>query len=174
MNLNEADRIAAGIVERLAPWCEPGYCEVGGSIRRRRPECGDIEIVCIPRRETMRDLFGTATGAVTHPGFCAAVDDLGVYLRGQAAGKYACRIMDDGTQVDIFMARRDNWGLILAIRTGGSDYSRRLMIELRARGLVSRDGMIRELATGRELPAPDERTVFAMAGMPCRPPEARE
>ena len=67
-----AAQIAEDVCAQLAPHCEPGRCVVAGSVRRRRPTVGDIEIVCIPRTNVVRELFGESHVRV--PGFNAVCD----------------------------------------------------------------------------------------------------
>ena len=53
--------IAEEVRALLAPACE--RLEVAGSIRRRRPDVGDVELVAVPKTAPARlDLFGTAVG----------------------------------------------------------------------------------------------------------------
>ena len=47
MNLQQAQQIAERIKSELAPHCD--RIEIAGSIRRKKPEVKDIEIVCIPK-----------------------------------------------------------------------------------------------------------------------------
>jgi len=53
--LSTAITLAESIVTALAPGCS--RIAIAGSVRREKPEVGDIEIVCIPR-VTGHDLFG--------------------------------------------------------------------------------------------------------------------
>ena len=55
--LNEAHAIAAEIITVLAPHCR--RIEIAGSIRRQRPEVGDIEIVGIPEPRGVQFLLRT-------------------------------------------------------------------------------------------------------------------
>jgi DNA polymerase/3'-5' exonuclease PolX len=48
--------IAQELVELLRDGC--ARLEIAGSLRRRRPEVGDIELVAIPRVQEETDLFG--------------------------------------------------------------------------------------------------------------------
>ena len=56
MILQEAAHIAEKILAMLAPHCEPGFIHIAGSIRRNTADAGDIEIVCLPKKEST-DLF---------------------------------------------------------------------------------------------------------------------
>ena len=51
--------LAQGLIETLRPHCE--RIEIAGSLRRGKPDVGDIELVCIPKADEMRDLFGGVT-----------------------------------------------------------------------------------------------------------------
>ena len=195
MTLGYAQQIAGEIRARLVPHCLPGRCVVAGSTRRRKPlDIHDIEIVCIPKTVPEPTLFGEPM-PVRDPAFCAALDGIGPKVLGDAHGKMATRWIgsdaaddltgDDPVKLDCFMATPENWGLILAIRTGSADWcAKRLMTGLRARGIACRDGAIRRVGfdpegrlrddePGEPLDASDEREVLALAGIPWTEPEDR-
>lgn len=46
--LQHAEQLAHRLVELLTPHCE--RIDVAGSIRRKKQEVGDIEIVCLPKK----------------------------------------------------------------------------------------------------------------------------
>ena len=60
MNLPTAKKYAEDILNWIMPHAWPA--QVAGSIRRDRPVCNDVDIVCIPKISETRDLFGTVTG----------------------------------------------------------------------------------------------------------------
>ena len=85
MRLDEATAIAERVVEILRPHCD--RIEVAGSVRRGKPEVGDIEVVCIPRT-TVSGLFGDIVER--DPAFCRAVDQWD-RIKGTSTGKYTQR-----------------------------------------------------------------------------------
>jgi DNA polymerase (family 10) len=172
MLLTDAQPIADRIVADLAPYCEPGRCVVAGSVRRRKPEVGDIEVVCIPRRVSADWFSG---GTVVMPEFARAVDRWPA-VKGVPSGKYTQRRLPEGINLDLFMATADNWGLILAIRTGSRRYSH----EVLARGWCANrchsvDGYLCHVVNGlsKRIPVPEESDLFRLAGVPWVEPEAR-
>ena len=56
MNLKTAAHYAEHLVNWIMPHAWPA--QVAGSIRRERPVCNDVDIVCIPKIHEVRDLFG--------------------------------------------------------------------------------------------------------------------
>ena len=161
MELARAQEIAAQVVARLAPYCE--RCEVAGSVRRLKPEVKDIEVVVIPRS---RDIAA----------FAGIVNEW-TAVKGKPTGKYTQRRLPQGIVLDLFMATRDNWGLIYAIRTGSADYSHRTLAAgwVKA-GYKSEGGMLRRQGkhfTGAQVVLPEERDLFALIGVPWVEPEKR-
>lgn len=56
MKLTEATTYAEKIAEWLAPHCE--FIEIAGSVRRRRPNPNDVDLVVIPKHRTVKDMLG--------------------------------------------------------------------------------------------------------------------
>lgn len=111
MKLEEAQVIAERIKAELAPHCE--RIEIAGSIRRKKPEVGDIEIVAIPKPYDI-GLFESGITPVVNQW---------EKVKGELPCKYTQRILPEGIKLDLFFAEPDNWGLIYAIRTGNADNS---------------------------------------------------
>jgi DNA polymerase/3'-5' exonuclease PolX len=158
MELTEARRIAERCRRELAPYCE--RCEIAGSIRRCARAINDIELVVIPAR-VRTDLFRDDTQV--HPGFAREVDKW-ERVKGYPDGRYTQRILPEGTKLDLFMADPDNWGWILAIRTGSANFSHKhLAGRLERNGLKSVEG---KLWRGvEELAVPEEADVFELLGL---------
>jgi DNA polymerase/3'-5' exonuclease PolX len=166
MKLNQATEIAERIKNELAPFCD--RIEIAGSIRRRKPEVGDIEIVAIPKRVEEGMLF---SNIVTHPKFCILVNRWPA-IKGKATGKYTQRILPEGIKLDLFMADADNWGLIFAIRTGSAAYSHHVLANAWCRaGYHSMSG---HLVKGfHKIPVREERDLFDLIGISWAEPWER-
>lgn len=155
-----AKSIAERIKNELSIHCE--RIEIAGSIRRKKPECKDIEIVAIPRPfETGLFESGIAT-----------VINGWTKVKGDLPCKYTQRILPEGIKVDIFFARPENWGLIFAIRTGSADYSHKtLAATWSGLGYKSIDGMLTR--NGAEMPVYEEIDLFRRLNLKWVDPEHR-
>ena len=171
MKLHDAEIIAKWYMNQLAPFCE--RIQIAGSIRRRKAEVGDIELVAIPKKVMQAYLFDSEP--VRHPEFVETVEKL-EKVRGDArTGKYTQRMLPEGIALDLFMASPENWGLILAIRTGSAAFIKELMIRLKRRGLCSEDGTVkRKTEEGEEtILTRCEKDVFELAGLKWIEPAER-
>ena len=170
MNLYAARKIAESVVLKLSPYCD--RIQIAGSIRRERPEVNDIEIVCIPKRYESFDLLGNSEGFLPIQEFVHTVRQWGK-VRGEPFGKYTRRVLPEGIELDLFMVTKDNWGLILAIRTGSADYSHKIL----ARGWTAKgyrgEGMLID-PNGNPVPVPEEVDLFRLIGIPWATPRMRE
>ena len=126
--LAAADRIAHALVEELAPACE--RIKVAGSVLRRKPLVGDIEIVCEPRMvEAPRvDLFAPAPMVSALDTVLAALLAAGRLVhhpvKPPADGdRYKRRwATKAGVQVDLFIVRPPaQFWVLFAIRTGPAE-----------------------------------------------------
>jgi DNA polymerase/3'-5' exonuclease PolX len=185
----KAMALARKIVEELKPACM--RIEIAGSLRRRKPDVGDIEILYIPRKTRVRDpqdLLGDVTIEVN------AVDQIldawlkagritkrpsekGVTMWGES-NKLAVATAS-GIPVDFFTANGENWFSLLVCRTG----SAKMNIELAsmankngwtwkvyAGGFISDPNTLKERYIRR---AHSEREVFELAGVTYREPWER-
>jgi DNA polymerase/3'-5' exonuclease PolX len=143
MKLSRADQIAERLVREMRPYCE--RIEIAGSVRRRKVEVKDIEIVAVPKwdvppvEEQVRLLFGSpprsANANTLHfwamklagvrwikPGTSQIVAwtprPEGKYWRGLVPTSG-----DDPIKLDLFLAEPENFGLIYLIRTGAAEFS---------------------------------------------------
>ncbi|MEI6971641.1 MAG: hypothetical protein WCL44_09005 [bacterium] len=161
--LPHARIIADRIVERLLPHCS--RIAIAGSVRRQKPTCGDIEIICVPRTVPEDGLFGPL-GRVRDPEFATIVRSLGRISKGDpVAGKYIQLLSPMEVQIDLFTAQPDNWGLILAIRTGSVEYSKFLASTWCRLGFHSENGHLVRENTHERVAVSEEPDLFSMLGL---------
>ena len=160
----EALKIASAVVEQLRPHCT--RIEIAGSIRRKKPEVKDIEIVAIPQPYTT-GLFESGLAKVVNQW---------KKVKGEmeyGKTKYTQRILPEGIKLDLFLAEEDNWGSIFAIRTGSADYSHKVLAKGWVRqGFKSEGGYLFRDNERHEIR--EERDLFNMIGVPYIEPEMRE
>ena len=179
MKLAQADRIADEVMEALGGFCE--RIAVAGSIRRRKPIVKDVEIVYIPRLiDRQVDLFTWASVPMTDEVIADLVHqkiltwDAEVKRRGP---KYKRLVhVQTGVVVELFTAQPDNWGLILALRTGPADFNVLLVSKPWHGGAMPLDMGMKGgylWREGRRLETPDEATFFDELGIPLWPPHER-
>lgn len=171
MKLYQAVDIALPVVKQLAEHCEDGYCVIAGSIRRAKPEVKDIEIV----KPFEVGLFAT--------GFALMVNQW-EKVKGEPTGRYAQRRIPlpspfergaggEGIMLDIFIANPDNFGYILMLRTGSSDWNQHTMLpRLKGNGYKANDGHI--WYKGAIVSTPDEAAMFRIMGSSFILPENRK
>lgn len=175
--LPEARRMAEALCADLAPHCT--RIEIAGSIRRMRPMVGDIEIVCIPKEvpvDAGTDIFGNPLPCADKQrdkGFVAVVRRYtATHVKGHAAtGRYVQFITRTGVKVDLFMARPENWGYILAIRTGSAEFSQSLAWRWKKLGYEGVDGMLTKY--WKDVPLREERDLFDLLGIQWVQPSER-
>ena len=157
MLLEKAETIANKYVELLNPFCK--RIEIAGSIRRKKPEVKDIEIVCI---RNVKTLFQ----------FCAFIETLRV-IKGEPTGKYLNINLEEGINIDLFMCFPDNWGYIFAIRTGSADFSHLVLANAWVKqGFKGDDGYLTR--NGKKIAVKEEEDLFKLCKLEFIPPEMRE
>jgi DNA polymerase (family 10) len=157
MRLSLALTIAEAIKATLSPYCV--RCEIAGSVRRKKADVGDLEIVCVPRPADILQ-------------FVPEVQNLGTTIKGDANGKYTQIALPQGIDLDLFITRPEQWGLIFAIRTGSSNFSHKTLATGWVKhGYHSVDGML--CKGGRPVAVREEKDLFAIIGIPYIEPEWR-
>jgi len=158
------------------------HTEIAGSIRRKRPDVGDIEIVAVPFDRG--NLFGQSTDPYVsiQPGMLELLGTMADdKLRKKGPRQY--QFDANGAQIDLFMALPENFGFILALRTGPSSFSKKIVTQRSKGGLLpsymrSRDGRLwvvtNHLRVMRSYSIPDEQTLFTILEIPYIPPEERK
>jgi DNA polymerase/3'-5' exonuclease PolX len=185
----EAIAVANSLATVLGPSCL--RLEIVGSLRRRRRDVGDIELLYISHTAPRRDpdnMFGLINAPL--------VDDLLDRLMAQkilakrrnAIGSEiygpANKLMvhrQTGIPVDLFAATPDNWWNLLVCRTGPAESNVRLSIRAKSSGWRWHPYGSGFTRGGGPLGGPpekhgstSERDVFEFVGLPYLPPEERQ
>jgi DNA polymerase/3'-5' exonuclease PolX len=139
-----ARAVAEQLVELLRPACVPNLIEIAGSLRRRRPTVGDVEIVYVSAIGRYRaDLFRDE-GFYLADVVIADMERLGILKRRlnkkqQETFGELNKLMihvDTGIPVDLFAAKEPAWWNYLVCRTGGASSNARLAARARELGLM--------------------------------------
>lgn len=162
--------IAAELAQRFCQDLRPVARRVktAGSVRRRKQEVGDIEIVVEPLIREV-GLFGERLPDVDL--IRSVADRWGTIKKG---GQKMIQVeISEGICVDLFLVTPPaQWGSILAIRTGPAELGKHAVTCMRERGLQHVDGHIED-RRGEWVPTPREEDFFDAAGLPCLPPRLR-
>jgi len=104
--LAKAKAVANRFLMYIAPHCK--ICSIAGSVRRECAEVGDIEVVAVPKDEfSLNILFPE--------GF------KGLVVNGSRLKRF--KYPEFSLQIELYITTREDYGRILAIRTGSSAYS---------------------------------------------------
>lgn len=162
MEYNTALEIATKVKALLQPHCE--RIEIAGSIRRKKPEVKDIEIVAIPKPYDT-GLFESGIAAVVNQW---------EKVKGELPCKYTQRILPEGIKLDLFLAEPGNWGLIFAIRTGSADYSHQVIASAWSKmGFYSKGGYLYKPGSDHRREFKEEKELFHFLQIPFLEPEHR-
>lgn len=159
----EAFKIATEVMEELRPFCY--RIEIAGSIRRKKADVGDIEIVAIPKPYST-GLFESGIAKIVNKW---------EKVKGEleyGRSKYTQRILPEGIKLDLFIAEEGNWGQTLALRTGSAKYSHLVLANgWRRQGFKSEGGYL--FREGERYEIRKEKDLFEMIGIPFVEPEKR-
>jgi len=153
MELKRAQKIAEGIVGGLEQYCE--QIEVAGSIRRKKPQVQDIDLVLIPRDRDALDHRLAQLGKL------------------QMSGLKIARVQMEEITLDVYYATPETWATLLLIRTGSTENNIRLCSLAKKKGwhlAASGEGLFNERG---ERVAGDEVSIYKALGIPYEEPEER-
>ena len=166
----EALAIAQCLLERLRPACE--RIELAGSLRRQRPQIGDIEIVAIPRLRSA-GLFDDTQESMLDE----AVLTCGATRFSKSGARFR-QFEFGGMNVDLFIQPDPaTWGMNFMIRTGSADFSHWMVTDRHHGGALPsylRVKGARIWYGDKMLDTPEETDVFRLVGPAWIPPTERE
>jgi DNA polymerase (family 10) len=176
IELQEAAGIGNSILKHISPVIDRG--EVAGSVRRKKEIVGDIEIVAISdRREQLLKLLADC-GQLIKPGVPGAIP-----WTFKPGSKYIRVRLNEGMNLDLFMATPRNWGGLFLMRTGsavdnkGNPFSGFVPSIFKRWKIMSGGGRMTDcmptMPTGEQLWVPEEQDFFDLLEMDFVPPELR-
>lgn len=170
MELEKAKAIAEALKERLAPACE--RVSIAGSIRRRKPDVGDIELLAIPKVVKGEDMLNTELAHLIFQGVLRLRLNKGGQRTYGPKNKLLVHVRS-GIGVDIFSTTEECWPVALTIRTGSKEFNIAIATAAQKKGWHL-------LAYGEGFNTPQgvvvchtEREVFEKVGIPYKEPWER-
>lgn len=166
----------------LAPAC--ARIAIAGSLRRFRPEVGDVELVAVSLPHAPR--FGKPAYPDQLTARLAELEQerrITRYAypdRPTALGKWGQRYKElrimVGAQfaawkIDLFVTTAEQFGAIYTIRTGPADFSQAFVTALHQVGLKQEDGWLTR--DGTRIPTPEEADYFGALGIDVIRPQER-
>lgn len=113
IELSEAKIIANKVLEHIAPAMD--RIEIAGSIRREKPVVGDIELVAlVADREKLLQLIGDV-GQTIKPSVPGVIP-----WTPKPDSRYIRVRLEEGMNLDLFVAKPENWGGLFLMRTGSA------------------------------------------------------
>jgi DNA polymerase/3'-5' exonuclease PolX len=176
IELSKANSIANAVLSHIMPSIDRG--EIAGSIRRQKDVVGDVEIVAIStQRDRLLSLLSDV-GQHIKPGVPGAVP-----WSPKASAKYLRVRLQEGMNLDLFMASPENWGGLFLMRTGSGAGLDGNSFNGFTPGIFSRwkklsgGGRMTDcmptMPTGEQLWIPEEKDFFDLLEMNFVPPAER-
>lgn len=182
--LQEAEEIAKEILAILEPFCLK--IQIAGSIRRRKPLVGDIEILYIPKSgeaPSPGSLFADLHSEdICEEKIKALITEGKITLRKKSDGTTAfgkkvklLEVLPKRMPLDLFTCNALDWSNNLVSRTGGKDSNIVIASAALSLGLewMPFGPGFRISATGEIIPVTKEEDAFAICKLPYLPPELR-
>lgn len=157
MEFEHAENLGKEIIALLVRHVE--RAEIAGSVRRRRPQVNDLDIVVIPKMWMWSSIPAALESS-----------DL-KFVRGKDELLTFVRYLDNFT-VDIYRASPQTWGTLLLIRTGSKMHNVKLCVRARELGLMlsAKKGVLHQ---GIVIASRTEEEIFKALQMDFIPPELR-
>lgn len=169
MQHDEALKIATELHKQINPNCYK--CAVAGSLRRRKEDVKDIEIIAIPKPfYRTHSLIGPQSSDLLK-----VLAKLELVKGKMVYGKtrYTQWIVPEGfiegseaIKLDLFFTTEQSWGRTLAMRTGPGLYSKNVLsVAYLKAGYTSKDNILYD-KNGNAVSVPEEKDFFKLIGIP--------
>lgn len=129
MIYSDAFQIATNWVENIKVHCEPGFCEIVGSVRRKKREVHDIELIAKPLQKHPTPVFGDKEVFDTHLDLYLSQQERSGLIKKVKAGPKAKQYILNLAPYDLtslnefklefyLITPPAQWGVGMVIRTG--------------------------------------------------------
>lgn len=156
ISLARGQEIGERVIDALMPYCSMAC--VAGSIRRRKPIVGDVDIVAVPLPDENEQLL-------------AAFRSLGVC---EGKGKVVLSATIEGVQVDLWLVPAASWGAAILFATGSAQENIRLRAVAKRSGWKLSQYDLSDVATGQIIASETEESIYEELGLSFLRPEQRE
>jgi DNA polymerase/3'-5' exonuclease PolX len=178
--------VALELVNRLKPYC--GRIEIAGSLRRKKREVGDVEILYVPTfTQIAASLFGDVENVPdTEEIIDHMTEDGTLVMRPNKAGAFAwgpknklAIHVPTGIPVDLFATSEDCWWNALVCRTGGLENNLKITQAAQRQGwsFEAYGSGFRKpakgLGKGEHYQTTSEEDVYKFLGLPYLQPDER-
>lgn len=158
--LKEAARVADNIISKLKKLKEVKNISTAGSLRRKRPTIGDIDILASSEKpEKIIDSFTKLKGIQK------------VLAKGS---KKAVIVLKSGIQADLRVFSPDSWGAGLFYNTGSKNYNIEMRKVAIKKGLKLNEYGLFNKQTGKKIAGRTEKEICKKLGVKYLKPEQRE
>jgi DNA polymerase (family X) len=173
IHINQADKIAQDMIDYLKSQCKIDTIEVLGSVRRRVSTIGDIDIAVVSP-----DSESVITAFCAFP-FSTLIE------RGKTGASIR---LSSGTQIDLRICNKDEWGSMIQYFTGSKYHNITLREHALTKGLslseyglkkeYERTKVLKEIGKKNQKPSilhfSTEKDLYIELGLQWIPPELRE
>ena len=177
--------VALKVAEEIVGWLKP-YCSkvtIAGSLRRKKPDVGDIEILCISENFDDKDFsecgveFSNLLDREVQYHIELKKLDYRLNKKGNRTyGKQNKLLVHcaSGIPVDIFSTTEENWWVALVVRTGPKESNIKISMAAKDRELkFNAYGSGFSTVYDSKIYCHSEKEVFEAVGLPYLPPEER-
>lgn len=170
MKLAEAEKYAEQILSCIGSLVS--RAAVAGSVRRRRPQVRDIDLVVIPKQLQV-SVFNVDPDSSWNSIYNRLSSRLKMKKIRKGPELMTLGFPDVDLPVDIYRARPETWGVLHLIRTGSIDHNIRMCSRAKRMGMMlsAKRGVIKD---GNVVACEKEQDIFRALDMRYIPPERRE
>jgi len=158
--LKEAEKVANKIINKLKKLKEVKNISSAGSLRRKRPTVGDIDI-----------LISSNNSEKAINLFTKLKDIQKILAKGE---KKAVIVLRSGIQVDLRVFSPDSWGAGLFYNTGSKNYNIKMRKVAIKKGLKLNEYGLFDKQTGKKIAGKTEKEICKTLGVKYLNPEERE